>query len=56
MEQPRRKRSVIVRLLLLGCGALSVHTVSRLLGYSDPANFSRACRQWFGLSPRAMRA
>jgi AraC-like DNA-binding protein len=51
VEQQRRERAR----LLLGNGAFSVHTVSRLLGYSDPANFSRACRQWFGLSPRAMR-
>ncbi len=32
---------------------LSVSEIARLLGYSDPAHFSRAFRRWSGLSPSA---
>lgn len=29
--------------------------IGHRLGYSDVANFGRACRRWFGVSPRAFR-
>ena len=32
---------------------LSLSEIARLLGYSDPAHFSRAFRRWSGLSPSA---
>lgn len=34
---------------------LTVQQVGYVLGYSDPANFGRAFRQWFGKSPRRFR-
>lgn len=36
-------------------GTLSVAEIATRLGYSDPANFSRAFRQWTGRSPSAFR-
>ena len=35
---------------------LSVAEVAYVLGYEDPANFGRACRRWFGVSPGKWRA
>jgi len=29
--------------------------VALMLGYADPACFTRACRRWFGVSPRGLR-
>ena len=40
----------------LGKLRLSVAETSYLLGFSEPAAFSRAYRRWTGLSPRAARA
>jgi AraC-like DNA-binding protein len=34
---------------------LSIESVARELGYSDPTNFSRAFKRWHGISPRSMR-
>lgn len=34
---------------------LSVEAIAERLGYSDTSNFSRTCRRWFGLTPRAIR-
>jgi AraC-like DNA-binding protein len=36
-------------------GGLTVDEVSRLLGYSEPAAFSRAFKRWTGQSPSACR-
>lgn len=35
---------------------LSIEEVGDRLGYTDPANFGRAVRRWFGCSPSAVRA
>jgi AraC-like DNA-binding protein len=43
-------------LAYLGNGKVSVHQCAYLTGFSDPAAFSRACKRWTGLSPRALRA
>lgn len=34
---------------------LSLHETAFLLGYSEQSAFSRACKQWFGESPRQLR-
>jgi AraC-like DNA-binding protein len=39
----------------LGIAHLSISEITYLLGYSEPANFSRACRRWFGQSPSLYR-
>ena len=36
--------------------AVSINEITYLLGYSEPANFSRAFKRWTGQSPSAMRA
>jgi AraC-like DNA-binding protein len=36
--------------------SLSVAEIAERLAYDEPTNFARACRRWFGLSPRAYRA
>jgi AraC-like DNA-binding protein len=36
--------------------AVSINEMTYLLGYSEPANFSRAFKRWTGQSPRAVRA
>lgn len=41
---------------LLGNTALPVERVAGLLGYSDPANFTRAFRRWTGCAPTCFRA
>lgn len=43
-------------LRLLADPARDVAQVAGLLGYADPANFTRAFRKWTGLSPSAWRA
>ncbi|MFL6658666.1 MAG: AraC family transcriptional regulator ligand-binding domain-containing protein [Massilia sp.] len=40
----------------LRSGRFAVKEVAYMLGYSDPANFSRAFRSWYGQSPEAYRA
>jgi AraC-like DNA-binding protein len=40
---------------LLQHGTLPIATVSRRLGFADPATFSRAFRRWFGTTPRDYR-
>lgn len=41
---------------LLEDRSLSVADIAERLGYDEPTNFARACRRWFGVSPRAYRA
>jgi AraC-like DNA-binding protein len=36
-------------------GDLAVKEIAYLLGYADPANFSRAFRAWYGVSPEMFR-
>lgn len=43
-------------LSLLERQALEVAQVAQMLGYADPANFTRAFRQWTGQTPSAWRA
>lgn len=40
---------------LLRHGRLPIATVSRQLGFADPATFSRAFRRWYGTTPREYR-
>jgi AraC-like DNA-binding protein len=51
LDQARRRDS----LTLLRNPMLEVRQIAQLLGYSDPANFTRAFRQWTGLAPRRWR-
>lgn len=51
LEEARRRDS----LRLLANPALSIRAISAMLGYADPANFTRAFRQWTGMSPRGWR-
>ena len=41
---------------LLAQAQLSVTEMAHELGFSDPSNFYRACKRWFGVSPGALRA
>ncbi|MGP8306041.1 AraC family transcriptional regulator [Vibrio sp. YIC-376] len=49
------ERQVIVRKYLKDPN-LKLSQISGLLGYSEQATFNRACRTWFGVTPRAYRA
>lgn len=40
---------------LLAQGHLSTTEIAFELGFSDPSNFYRACKRWFGHSPSGMR-
>jgi AraC-like DNA-binding protein len=40
---------------LLAEARLDIGEVGYRLGYRDPANFGRACRRWFGMSPTRYR-
>jgi AraC-like DNA-binding protein len=35
---------------------MPAEAVAERLGYSDTSNFSRTCKRWFGLTPRAIRS
>ena len=39
----------------LSAGRLSPKEMSFELGFSDPSNFYRACKRWFGQSPKMLR-
>jgi AraC-like DNA-binding protein len=41
---------------LLANSDQTIAEVSRMLGYSDPAHFTRAFQRWTGVTPRAFRA
>ncbi|MEK8088034.1 AraC family transcriptional regulator ligand-binding domain-containing protein [Aquabacterium sp. A3] len=43
-------------LSLLNRPVLEVAQIAQMLGYADPANFTRAFKQWTGLTPSAWRA
>lgn len=34
---------------------MSVQAIAERLGYRDASNFSRTCKRWFGVTPRAIR-
>jgi AraC-like DNA-binding protein len=34
---------------------MPVEAIAERLGYRDTSNFSRTCKRWFGLTPRAIR-
>lgn len=40
---------------LLARDDLEIRRIAELLGYADPANFTRAFRHWTGMSPRSWR-
>lgn len=51
VENQRRQRAQ----LLLKEASLTVNQIAELLGYRDTANFCRAFKNWFGLSPQHFR-
>ena len=51
LDRHRRGRAVE----LLAQQNLTVAEIADRLGYQEPTNFARACRRWFGKSPRALR-
>ena len=51
LDDHRRRRAVE----LLVQPDLTVAEIADRLGYEAPTNFGRACRRWFGMSPRAYR-
>lgn len=51
LEEARRRDACV----LLERPEMEVRRVAELLGYSDPANFTRAFRQWTGKAPREWR-
>jgi AraC-like DNA-binding protein len=51
VDELRRERAIE----LLDREELKVEQVAELLGYSEPANFHRAFRRWFGVPPDAWR-
>lgn len=52
LDGHRRRRAVE----LLAQRDLTVAEIADRLGYEAPANFGRACRRWFGMSPKAYRS
>ncbi|HEX5277091.1 MAG TPA: helix-turn-helix transcriptional regulator, partial [Fluviicoccus sp.] len=51
LDESRRRDAM----RLLANSGLSVEQVAVRLGYSDPANFTRAFRKWSGVTPRQYR-
>lgn len=51
LDESRRRDAM----RLLENSGLSVEQVATRLGYSDPANFTRAFRKWLGATPRQFR-
>lgn len=51
LEEARRRDSC----RLLEKPELEIRRISELLGYADPANFTRAFKQWTGVAPREWR-
>jgi AraC-like DNA-binding protein len=51
LDQVRAK----LALQLLVNGSLSVGRIAEQLGFDSMSSFSRACRRWHGMSPRALR-
>ena len=51
LDAHRRRRAVE----LLAQERLTVAEIAERLGYEAPTNFGRACRRWFGMSPRSFR-
>lgn len=51
LDEIKRERAVV----LLQNPQLGAQQVGQALGYADPANFHRAFRRWFGVSPDAWR-
>lgn len=49
------QRSMAIARRLLRHGKSPIADISQRLGFSDPASFSRACRRWFGRTPREYR-
>jgi AraC-like DNA-binding protein len=47
-------RKTLSRDFLLN-SAMSISRISWRLGYQDPSNFSRAFRNWYGMSPQQYR-
>lgn len=50
-DRYRRERAIV----LLRDRKIGIADVGYRLGYADSANFGRACRRWFGASPRQVR-
>lgn len=51
VDDARRERAAVLML----DARLRLGDVAAMLGYSDPANFSRAYRRWYGRNPRDAR-
>jgi AraC-like DNA-binding protein len=51
----RQERCAAARRMLVGAHC-RIADVARMLGYSDPAHFTRAFQSWTGLGPRAFRS
>ena len=52
LEEARRRDSQ----QLLADDELEIQRIATLLGYTDPANFTRAFKRWTGQTPQAWRA
>ncbi len=54
-ERVEYRRKLVAERLLYH-GTLPIATISRRLGFSDSATFTRACRRWFDMTPRELRS